>query len=270
MWCSNCQQDMPSVAHPTSGRMVCTRCQRTMRTSKPNLPPAICDDGIPLDEPVAAVAAAAPPRIDPWSGSGELRELSRKLRRIGETPSVAGQGAPMLHGPRRLDPPQFGPEVLQHASFPLVEPRVSQPSASVIARRNRTDASQIVAWFVVFIGTMVLGSGIGLVAQSLSTQQMEYWNLALGLTLGGQGTLILGLVLVVSRLWRSSRHVAGKLHDAVTRLGQLQQTADALSAMRSGVAPAFYAELARGASPQMLLANLKGQLDQLATRLGGG
>jgi hypothetical protein len=37
--------------------------------------------------------------------------------------------------------------------------------------------------------------------------------------------------------------------------------------MRTGGAPAFYAELVRGASPQMLLTNLKGQLDQLATRL---
>lgn len=270
MWCSNCQQDMPSVAHPTNGRMVCTRCQRTMRTSKPHSTPSISDDGIPLDEPVAAVAAATPPRIDEWSRSTELRELSRKLRRAGGTPAVAAQGVPILQGPRRFDPPQFGPEVLQHASFPLVEPLDSQPLASSIARRNRTDASQVVAWFVVFVGTMVLGGGIGLVAQSLSTQQMVYWNLALGLTLGGQGTLILGLVLVVSRLWRSSRHVAGKLHDAVARLGQLQQTADALSAMRSGGAPAFYADLARGASPQMLLANLKGQLDQLAARLGRG
>ncbi len=35
-------------------------------------------------------------------------------------------------------------------------------------------------------------------------QSMRYWNLALGLTLGGQGTLILGLVLVISRLWRTA------------------------------------------------------------------
>jgi hypothetical protein len=52
------------------------------------------------------------------------------------------------------------------------------------------------------------------------------------------------------------------------RLSELQHTADALTAIRSGGAPAFYAELVRSASPQMLLSNLKGQLDQLATRLG--
>ena len=99
---------------------------------------------------------------------------------------------------------------------------------------------------------------------------MLYWNLAIGLTLGGQGTLIFGLVLVVSRLWRNSRYATGKLQDVHARLGQLQHTADALTAMRSGGAPAFYADLVRGASPQVLLANLKGQLDQLASRIGNG
>ena len=43
-----------------------------------------------------------------------------------------------------------------------------------------------------------------------------------------------------------------------------------LTAMRTSSAPAFYAELVRGANPHMLLANLKGQLDQLTTRIGNG
>ena len=84
----------------------------------------------------------------------------------------------------------------------------------------------------------------------------------------GQGLLIFGLVLIAARLWRNSRYASSKLIDVHSQLGQLQHTADALTTMRSG-APAFYAELVRGASPQMLLANLKGQLDQLATRISG-
>ncbi len=129
----------------------------------------------------------------------------------------------------------------------------------------------MVAWLIVLVGSLALAAGVGLIAWSLSAKQMLYWNLALGLALGGQGTLILGLVLVVSRLWRHSRYAAGKLQDVHVRLGQLQQTAEVLKTMRAGGgAPAFYAELARGASPHMLLTNLKGQLDQLATRLGGG
>jgi hypothetical protein len=74
--------------------------------------------------------------------------------------------------------------------------------------------------------------------------------------------------MAVSRLWRNSRYATNKLQEMHAGLGQLQNTADTISAMRGG-APAFYADLARGASPQLLLSNLKGQLDQLATRFGG-
>jgi hypothetical protein len=108
------------------------------------------------------------------------------------------------------------------------------------------------------------------ISWSLSAHTVVNWNLALELALGGQGLLIFGLILVVSRLWRHSRYAAGKLQDVHARLGQLQHTAEVLTTMRAGGgAPAFYAELARGANPHMLLTNLKGQLDQLATRLSG-
>lgn len=136
-------------------------------------------------------------------------------------------------------------------------------------RTRRSKSGQVFAWLVVAAGTIALAAGVGLIGWSLSTNQMLYWNLALGLALGGQGGLILGLVLVVSRLWRNSRYAVNKLQEVHAHLGQLQHTADALAATRPGGAPAFYADLVRGASPQMLLSNLKGQLDQLASQLGG-
>jgi hypothetical protein len=126
------------------------------------------------------------------------------------------------------------------------------------------------AWLIVASGIVTLAAGTGLMGWSLAGGRMIYWNLALGLALGGQGALIFGLVLVVSRLWHNSRHASARLQEVQARLAQLQHTADALSATRSSGAPAFYADLVRGASPQMLLSNLKGQLDQLATRLGSG
>ena len=143
-----------------------------------------------------------------------------------------------------------------------------QLAVSAYAGTRRTQGGQVIAWLIVVAGTLTLASGIGLVAWSLAARQLLYWNLAMGLTLGGQGTLILGLVLVLSRLWRNSRYTSGKLQDVHARLGQLQQTADVLATMRAGGAPTFYTDLMRGASPQVLLANLKGQVDQLSARVG--
>jgi hypothetical protein len=234
-----------------------------MRTRKPTYSESICDEGLALDEPAAAAAAATLPRVDDWS----VRQLGRELRRSN---AVAAVGPHFPQGPRRFDPPQNLFADVGHASTPPIQPITAQTALRATTRPPRSAAGQIIAWLIVMAGSLVLSAGIGLVSWSLAANQMLYWNLALGLTLGGQGALIFGLVLVVSRLWRNSRHATNRLQDVHVRLGQLQHTADALTAMRSGSAPAFYADLARGASPQVLLANLKGQLDQLATRIGSG
>jgi hypothetical protein len=268
MWCSTCHQDVPSAPQENTGRMVCARCQRPLRIKKPPHAAAICDDGLALDEPAAATAAATLPRVDDWSVRQRLRYLDRELRR----PSVATTAAPnqFPQGPRRFDPPQLNLDELAQSAVASFTPNVDYAALRAASRSRRAESGQIFAWLIVLAGVLTLAGGIGLVAWSLSTRQMLYWNLAIGLTLGGQGVLIVGLVLVVSRLWRNSRHASGKLQDVHTRLGQLQHTADALTAMRSGGAPAFYADLVRGASPQVMLANLKGQIDQLATRIGNG
>lgn len=266
MWCRTCQQDMPAVAHALSGRTVCSRCQRPMRSGKPMHAAAICDEGLALDDPAAAAVAAAPPLANDWQSQQRARRLERELRR--STIEAPAASSVPLQGPRRFDPPKQLFDSIQQVSAPSLISITPQLSAPTHAGSRRMQGGQVIAWMIVVAGMLVLAAGIGLVAWSLAARQMLYWNLAIGLTLGGQGALIFGLVLVLSRLWRNSRYASGKLQDVHTRLGQLQQTADVLATMRAGGAPSFYTDLMRGASPQVLLANLKGQVDQLAARVG--
>ncbi|HEX2476469.1 MAG TPA: hypothetical protein VHK01_17075 [Lacipirellulaceae bacterium] len=237
-----------------------------MRSKKPMHAAAICDDGLALDDPAAAAVAATLPLNNEWQTQQQTRRLERALRR--STIDTASPSSSRLQGPRRFDPPtqlfnSFEPQV-----SPSLAPITPQVAAGARAGLRRSQGGQVIAWLIVVAGTLVLAGGIGLVAWSLAAGQMLYWNLAMGLTLSGQGTLIFGLVLVVSRLWRNSRYATGRLQDVHAGLNQLQQTADVFAAMRSGGAPNFYADLLRGASPQVLLANLKGQVDQLAARVG--
>jgi hypothetical protein len=229
-------------------------------------PPApICDDGIELTEHSARRKTAVPPiRTDDWSIRQRARELDRALRR----PVHFGKPAATITRPsaRRFDPPQSFLD--QCDQLPAPTAAMTMPLATTRVQQRHSILGQVLAWLIVAAGTVALAAGIGLIGWTLSTNQMQHWNLALSLSLGGQGALILGLVMVVSRLWRNSRYATNKLQEMHARLGQLQNTADTISAMR-GSAPAFYADLARGASPQMLLSNLKGQLDQLAARVGG-
>jgi hypothetical protein len=223
-----------------------------------------------LDEPVAAqVATASPIRNDDWAAQQRVRSLGRELRRHAIATGATSHRDPLRK--LRVDPPQDLLSQLEQATSPSFVPISPHPTTSAnSARTAHTGSGQVVAWLVVAAGAIAMAAGIGLTAWSIATDQLTYWNLALGVTLGGQGTLILGLVLVVSRLWRNSRYASSKLQEVYIRLGQLQNTADALTAMRSGGAPAFYADLVRGASPHVLLANLKGQVDQLAARVGSG
>jgi hypothetical protein len=270
MWCSTCQQDTPGVANPTSGRIVCSRCQKPIQSQKGPYTSRICDEGLALDEPLAAQSTAtagkgAPFRTDDWAARQRVRTAARELRRPNPTTSTAPNRAAADR--QRFDLPQDLFAQIDQATTPTIATLAPQSFAADLAQRHNT-GGQLVAWLVVIIGVLALTSGVGLLAWSLSTSQMLYWNDALGLALAGQGTLIFGLVLVTSRLWRSSRYSAAKLQDVHTRLGQLQQSAETFAATRTGGAPAFYADLVRGASPHVMLANLKGQVDQLATRVG--
>jgi hypothetical protein len=264
MWCSTCHQDVPGVANPATGRLVCSRCQRPLTDAK-KMAAAICDVVIALDETEIIAPAPVPPiRTDDYAARRHARALDRKLRPALHMHAATGFTP---HTARRFDPPQNMFDHLEHVTTPAVSAPPNSTSATALRPRSNA-GSQAFAWLVVFASIVVLATGIGLIGWSLSSNQMIYWNLAIGLALGGQGGLIFGLVLVVSRLWRNSRYATHRLQEVHARLGELQHTADTLTAMRSGGAPQFYADLARGASPQMLLTNLKGQLDQLSSRLG--
>ncbi|MEX0641573.1 MAG: hypothetical protein WD468_02675 [Pirellulales bacterium] len=267
MWCSTCHQDVPGVANATGGRTVCARCQQPLHTVKASHASKICDEGLALDEPAAKLAAAAPPLggLD-WQSSQLSRRMGRQLRRPAETPTTI---PPIRTKIRRFDPPQNLLNEIDANAAPAFAPFTAESTPTSTPNTRQTEASQVIAWLIVFAGVLALTGGLGLIGWSLAGAELRYWNEAIGLTLGGQGLLIFGLVLVVTRLWRNSRYASNKLQDVTARLTQLQHTADALTAMRGG-APTFYADLVRGASPQALLANLKGQLDQLATRLGNG
>jgi len=227
----------------------------------------ICDEGLALDEEPADRAKVTPPfRHDDWAARQRVRSVVRELRKASPTPAASTTRTRPDRS--RLDPPPDLLAQLEQATVPGLATSAPLPSSTAALQNRNSGGSQIMAWLIVVAGMLVLGAGLAIIAWSLSSHQMQYWNLALGLALGGQGTLILGLVLVISRLWRASRHAAARLQEVHTRLGQLQQASESLAAMRTTGAPAFYADLVRGASPHVLLANLKGQVDQLATGVG--
>jgi hypothetical protein len=230
----------------------------------------ICDDGLALDEQLEtrtnARSKAPPTSLDDWEARQRVRSVVRELNR--PTPAAASPATRSASDRFRFEPPHNLFQQSDASSTAGLPSSISPIGTATTFPAGRSEGSQFIAWLTVITGVLTLAYGLGMIGWSLSAHETRHWNLALGFALGGQGILIFGLVLVISRLWRSSRYAAGKLHDVHTSLGQLRQASEAIAATRGGSAPAFYADLVRGASPQVLLANLKGQVDQLATRVG--
>jgi len=110
--------------------------------------------------------------------------------------------------------------------------------------------------------------GAILLGWSLGSGRQELWNLGLPISLGGQVALLAGLLLQLDRLWHHSRTACAKLDNVDERLHELKRTTALLGTTHTSAANAFYSHLAGGASPQLLLTDLKSQLDLLALRLG--
>ena len=117
-------------------------------------------------------------------------------------------------------------------------------------------------------GLMAFVFGGVLLVWSFVTGRSDLWQLGLPVALGGQVGLLLGLILQLEGLWKSSRETTETLDQLDDQLDELRRTTAMLNTTHSSASQSFYVHMAEGASPQMLLHDLKGQLDMLAMRIG--
>ena len=168
-----------------------------------------------MPSPWKLVDSRPPLAADDWQLRRRSREMCRKLRLD-------------VGGTARKDDSSQNPfaHLAEQSASPIVDPgSYAKPVDAKFA--PRPEFGQVLAWLVTLIGFSSLAAGLGMIGWSIAHGGSEYWDRARALTLAGQGLLIFGLVLVVSRLWRSSRYASSQLHEVHTELGQLQRSADA-------------------------------------------
>ncbi|TWT97003.1 hypothetical protein Pla108_27800 [Botrimarina colliarenosi] len=246
MWCRHCQQETPALGPPGANGPRCGRCQRTSPSASESQPTAATDDA---DD----------------DGDEARRSIYRTLRSAHATIS-AGEAArtfrvDVAHTPlaEALAPPH-------HHAAPVKRPASVVRSTPTISAAYST-RGQLTAWLITSLGAGCLGLGMGLGAWSLVGGRSELWNPAVAAALGGQGLLIIGLLQLLSSLWNAARQAAGKLSQMHDELRRMRRTAEESASRNHPSAASFYADIARDASPEMLVGNLRGQLDHLASRL---
>jgi uncharacterized membrane-anchored protein YhcB (DUF1043 family) len=205
----------------------------------------------PIDTPLSD--GVAPPELsDDWQLEQELRAVERMMSTL-EIPASS---------PRQEQVHTFHP------------PHNHQPSQAVpIPRRSVTSAPApkrftFLSWTMLALGVMAFVFGAVLLVWSFATGRTELWQLGLPVALGGQVGLLLGLILQLEGLWKSSKQTTESLDQLDDQLDELRRTTAMLNTTHSSASQSFYVHMAEGASPQMLLHDLKGQLDMLAMRMG--
>jgi len=122
-------------------------------------------------------------------------------------------------------------------------------------------------WAALSLGTMAFVCGGVLLGWSIVSGREELWSVGMPVILCGQVALLVGLILQLDRLWHDGRSARAKLDDVDEQLHELKTTTSLLGTGHNSPGGAFYSHLAGGAGPQLLLTDLKSQLDLLALKI---
>jgi hypothetical protein len=248
MWCPQCGQEVPGVTLSMSGRMTCARCGGPLGPSDAQNRRG---DGL-ADAAAHGVDLGAPSgrerhsRYEQWRLDQQVRDVQAKA---GRWHRVDQRPAP----PMAASPPHS----------------YSYPRRGRSPKRGRKRArpprrSSFIAWAVLSLGLTAFACGAALLVVSLLEQRQDLWNIGIPVAVGGQVGLLLGLALQLERIWQNSRDAVRKLDEVDTQLCELERTTSLMHVTHGSAAQAFYAHMAHDASPELLLADLKGQLDLLA------
>ncbi len=239
MWCSTCQRDSsPTDSVGGEGLVRCGQCGTTF--------------GLTI-QPHAKVSAAIarPPEAasildDDWVLEADVRSVHRLVESLKRTSRID------------LAMPVPGPHL-----------PAEQEQAGATPRERAADPPPVnmAAWLLLSLGLAVFACGAVLLGWSFATDREDLWPLGMPLALAGQAALIVGLVLQLDGLWRTSRKTEETLTALDGEISKVRQATTLLTSSHSGPSQSFYLHMAEGASPQLLLADLKGQLDLLAQQM---
>lgn len=252
MWCKNCRQDTPGIRSPRQPGLRCGRCGGVLApgegASTANAEPAHpAEVGLDLGTGPGANATS----FEDWELDQNLRSLEARF------------------GPwQRRHAAHSAPQASRKPVWRFDAPHMTAPQPQMTRRRQRLDRparrSNILAHAVVWLGLLSLVGGGGVLGWSMFESRPDVWKLGLPITAGGGGVFLFGLVWQLERIWRNSRFAVQKLRQLDSQLRQLEHTTSMLGVTHGSASQAFYSHLADGANPNLLLADLKGQIDLLA------
>ena len=252
MWCADCQQDVPAVAPSADGPLICPKCHEQIAPGEAQSP---IDTGVNLEtfRPPGSFDEAEPDfAFDPLAreeAHQQLRSIGRKLRSTYHSDhtscSVWSSGPDWLPGEDAL---------------PVVRTRANSPGSS-------QQKASVFLSILLAGGVFALAAGIMLLVWSAAFQLPLVWQWGMTVTFAAEATLVVGLVWMAVRLWGNSRRMNRQLAGIDQQLNDMHHLTGSLIGSRLSASQHFYDHYNQEASPHLLVANLRGQMDQLSRRL---
>lgn len=252
MWCADCQQDVPAISPSAHEPLMCARCQSQL-ISAPS------DAGIALDSfdgPAQDDLARPLDWLSQEQTRARLREIDRKL-----SAPRAPQNRQATQNSRQVWDGAFTADFL-----PLTAPSAPSLALRASARKERAKTSWLLTLLLSF-GVMSFCCGVGTLAWSTAFQLPHIWQLGMSLTIGAEGLLILSLTWMAARLWRNGRSVNCQLDGVDQQLARVEKLTGTLAGNQLASSQHYYHHFSQSASPHLLVANLQGQVEQLAARM---
>jgi len=213
----------------------------------------------------SATTAGTAGVFEDWNIDDTLRTVEQKLNEPSPRRTARPTGSQQPRGKQ----PQHAAEGqpywrIDGAHIPAPKPHLTRTRRASKASRSTGGLARGVLW----LGLLALLSGAGLLGYAMVDHRLDLWNLGLPTAVSGGAAFLLGLVLQLEHIRRNSRMAITRLKQLDTHLAELERTTNLLTITQGGTSQAFYAHMAEQASPNLLLADLKGQIDLLSLKLG--
>lgn len=253
MWCKKCGQDVPGVVADGTSEYRCPRCRGLLRQCEHRLRIDGGDERQPVENAADKDMAAAEttPPYDGWELEQRLLHIERMLGAEGCSASANAEKPDTV---LRFDS--------AHASHTKPHDR---PRSVKLPRHGKL--SSTIVWSTLLVGVTTLACGSVLIGWSMLSSREDLWSIGLPIGLAGGISLFVALTVQLDRLMNNSCDTAAKLDMIDNQLHRLADATNQLGTHHHSPSDAFYSHLAGGANPQLLLSDLKSQLDMLAVKI---
>lgn len=270
MRCPECNHESEAISPATGGLGCCPVCGESWEYAVGGREPRedLGDDGFASIEPIAADDAEPNSADSGWveeAWESDRWDLEERLR---EAERLLGE---LSRGRTTVGPEWTGAA----GDLSMATERRFRLDATASLRASRTAEQEPrrkvefgwLAWLAFMLGVVAVSCGGSLLGWSHFTGRDELWSLGLPIALVGQIWLGIGLVVQIESVRRAHRQTARELEEVDDAVDAIRHRTELLGTTHHSSAQAFYTHLADGACPQVLLTDLKSQLDLLAIKM---